>query len=252
MRNATPGRAAFQGVIIVSGQENDIAADPELQALANQIIEERGGYFRRSAEHVVRMGELLDEVRKKIAHGGWLTWIETNCSIGKSTARNYINLSGAVKRGEIDLPTVRSLSLKAALKLIAKPKEPPKQLTDTKDKREPSRRRENQVETKPEPSTTSEQPVEPLYVPPAPPIELMPGGATGTTPSLKQLSEFEDAADYVINILKLAAKVKVLQIHTQRAAELLDEIDEALVAFNSFRDQIAGIAVGGVIDGGAA
>lgn len=121
-----PGKGGSSELVV--RPEKDIPNSPDLQALAAQIKAERDAFERKSlesAQHIVRLGELLDEVRRAIGHGGWLKWIETNTGISKSTVYNYIELTAATRTGEIDLPTVGSLGLKAALKMIAKPKAKP-------------------------------------------------------------------------------------------------------------------------------
>lgn len=103
----------------------DIADSPELQDLSSKIKAEFEAVSRCSleaAKHMVELGHLLDRARASVPHGGWLKWIEQSCGVKKSSVYNYLNLAGAVQRGEIDLPTVGSLGLKAALATITKPK----------------------------------------------------------------------------------------------------------------------------------
>jgi hypothetical protein len=118
--------AIGNGAAISASEERqqDIANSAELQALADKINVERAGFERKSvesAEHLVRLGELLEEVRRKIRHGGWLKWIDANTGISQRHVYNFMQISAAVRAEKLEVATVASLGVKAALKLVAKP-----------------------------------------------------------------------------------------------------------------------------------
>lgn len=37
-----------------------------------------------------RIGQLLDQVKRGIAHGKWLPWLEKHCNFSRQTAKNYM------------------------------------------------------------------------------------------------------------------------------------------------------------------
>src|SRR5262249_48305297 len=80
-------------------------------------------------------GEALIAARSRVAEGGWQHWLRTHCFLSLSTAKLYIQITE--HRGEIEaaLEEDPNLSLRAARRLIAKPKNPPESSTKTDDQR---------------------------------------------------------------------------------------------------------------------
>lgn len=68
----------------------------DLGELAESINREHS-LFEKAAlsavEHAGRAGELLIKAKCQIRHGGWLSWIEANCSFGGRTAQGYMRVA---------------------------------------------------------------------------------------------------------------------------------------------------------------
>jgi hypothetical protein len=68
-------------------------------------------------EHALATGEALITAKAQIETGGWLKWLKS-CGLSEDKAARYMLLARHGK--ELDSARVRNLSLRAALKLIAK------------------------------------------------------------------------------------------------------------------------------------
>jgi hypothetical protein len=69
--------------------------DPDLEKLKYEINKEHQEVlttFRKSLEHALRIGALLDAVKQKLGHGlfGW--WMKKHCQFSLSTAKLYHRL----------------------------------------------------------------------------------------------------------------------------------------------------------------
>jgi hypothetical protein len=77
---------------------------------------------RVSLSHAIQAGRLLCEVKSKLAHGEWESWVATNLSLSEATARRYMRLA----RHEVELRDARrespALTIDDALKVLAEPK----------------------------------------------------------------------------------------------------------------------------------
>jgi Protein of unknown function (DUF3102) len=71
-------------------------ADLSLEMMAIGIKSHRESAercFSHGVEHAIGAGELLIEAKKKIKHGEWLPWLETNCELARRTAQAYMQLA---------------------------------------------------------------------------------------------------------------------------------------------------------------
>ena len=69
---------------------------PVLDDLAERINEEHReveSVFKTAVDHALKVGELLLEAKEAAPHGGWLPWVEANCSFSKRTAQAYMRLA---------------------------------------------------------------------------------------------------------------------------------------------------------------
>lgn len=103
-----------------------VAPVASLAELATEINREHEAAERAindSLEHARRCGELLIEAKRQCEHGEWETWVESNFSASYRTAAAYMRIA---KRWDDIEPKVQSsalLSIDAALRLLAAPRE---------------------------------------------------------------------------------------------------------------------------------
>jgi hypothetical protein len=96
----------------------------ELTALARRIRDEHQATqraFANALAHALNVGDALIEAQTRVATG-WSRWLRENCLMGKSTARLFIQLACHHTEIEAEISRVPGLSLRAARRLIAKPK----------------------------------------------------------------------------------------------------------------------------------
>lgn len=102
--------------------------DVNLDSLAEQAndfharSEEAG---RARIEYALAAGAALVEAKKLVAHGGWLPWLEEHFAAEPQTAQRYMRLAENVSRVTHLLSENPDLSIREALKAIAKPKDAP-------------------------------------------------------------------------------------------------------------------------------
>lgn len=113
---------------IVSNDSQKITADSDLFALAEAINEEHA-LAERHAELAIhrakRAGDMLNTAKGKVAHGEWLPWLAVNCPrLSERTARSYMRLAKNWEALESKSADSAVLTIDAALKLLAGPKEP--------------------------------------------------------------------------------------------------------------------------------
>lgn len=74
-------------------------------------------------ERAKEAGELLIEAKRLVGHGKWLPWLETNCRVCASMAEKYVKIAKGwdVLAGG-DTEHVPNLSIRDAVKLLAKPR----------------------------------------------------------------------------------------------------------------------------------
>jgi len=71
-------------------------AQASLGELASQINVAHGEFeaaFRRGLISACRAGQLLAEVKKRLAHGSYSEWVSVNCKIAPRTAQKYMKLA---------------------------------------------------------------------------------------------------------------------------------------------------------------
>ena len=98
-----------------------------LETLAHKIneqqalIEEAWGV---TLERAREAGELLIEAKRLVGHGNWLPWLEANCRVSASMAGKYMKIArgwNVLVQGNTE--RVPYLSIRDALKLLAKPRQ---------------------------------------------------------------------------------------------------------------------------------
>jgi hypothetical protein len=106
---------------------------PNLPTAPAQDLEERAERVRKCLllvstavenylEHALATGDELIRNKAEIPHGGWLEWLRT-CDLTEDTAGRFMRLARHRAELTANSARVRNLSLTAALKLIAKPKQ---------------------------------------------------------------------------------------------------------------------------------
>jgi hypothetical protein len=76
---------------------------------------------RTSAEHAMRVGDLLIEAKKLVKHGEWLPWLAQHCDMSESLAQRYMRLARARTEIEAKTDNCTDLSILSAMKLLAAP-----------------------------------------------------------------------------------------------------------------------------------
>jgi DNA modification methylase len=130
---AAPGRGATpieQAKKVTAGSINEIANDlqaaaaplelsksnslADLAARIRQEHEASAAAMKRSLEHAIAAGKLLNEAKAQLKHGQWLPWLREHCRVPERTATLYMRL--AKHFGEIG--NVADLSIRDAVALI--------------------------------------------------------------------------------------------------------------------------------------
>ncbi|PWT93560.1 MAG: hypothetical protein C5B56_00555 [Proteobacteria bacterium] len=98
--------------------------DDDLSALAHRIRNEHAAAqnaMRNAVAHALNAGDALAQAKAALP-GNWLGWLRANCSLSVRTAQLYVRL--AQHRAEIEdkLAGAPDFSVRAAQRLIAKPK----------------------------------------------------------------------------------------------------------------------------------
>src|SRR5262245_21116834 len=82
--------------------------------------------LKSAVEHAMATGDLLIEAKSQLDHGEWSPWLREHCEISERTARLYMRL--AKNREAIETyEDTASLTLNAAVRLLASPKKEEKQ-----------------------------------------------------------------------------------------------------------------------------
>ena len=58
----------------------------------NDLHQQIEGKLRSTVQDAIKAGEILTGVKDKLAHGGFLPWIEQNCVFGNKTAERYMKV----------------------------------------------------------------------------------------------------------------------------------------------------------------
>ncbi len=81
--------------------------------LAREINTEHGHvetYKHNTIQHAIRCGELLLEMKQRVGHGNWLTWVEEHFQASERTARNYMEIAKSAAVADLhDDTTMRSV-----------------------------------------------------------------------------------------------------------------------------------------------
>ena len=59
----------------------------------NELHQQIDGKLRSTVQDAIRAGEILTNVKEKLAHGEFLPWIEKNCVFGRKTAHRYMGIA---------------------------------------------------------------------------------------------------------------------------------------------------------------
>jgi len=97
----------------------------DLPALADRIRAEHQAVqaaMRNGVTHALAAGDGLVQAQSQVPSGQWARWLKENCFFSVRTAQLYMQLAG--NRGDIEAEISRApdLSLRAARRLISKPK----------------------------------------------------------------------------------------------------------------------------------
>jgi hypothetical protein len=92
--------------------------DPALtnDDLAREINAEHGHverYKRNTIKHAIRCGELLLEMKQRVGHGNWLTWVEEHFEASERTARNYMEIAKSAAAADLSEETTMRSALRA-------------------------------------------------------------------------------------------------------------------------------------------
>jgi cell division protein FtsB len=69
------------------------ALDTETRQFVQLKANETHGLLKRTAEHILRIGQNLKVVKEKLPHGQFLLWIEAEFEMSRWTARNFIRVA---------------------------------------------------------------------------------------------------------------------------------------------------------------
>jgi hypothetical protein len=105
----------------------DINRSNSLTDLAHRINTEHeacGSALQRGLQHAIACGQMLIEAKDHLAqHGGWLPWLQANCTVSVKMAQNYMRVArGFGKLGddpEANAQRVSHFSLRGALEFLA-------------------------------------------------------------------------------------------------------------------------------------
>lgn len=75
--------------------------------------------MRAGLEHAIEAGALLIEAKAAVGHGGWLPWLDQNCTVSPRTAQAYMRVARNVPKLKAKSATVAHLTLRDALSKMA-------------------------------------------------------------------------------------------------------------------------------------
>jgi hypothetical protein len=96
----------------------------ELKQLATEINAEHIaalGASRTALDHAQRAGDRLQQVKDRLKHGEWLSWLAANCDVAVTTAQEYMRVAkhwAQLEAYRNTRPAVH-LDITKALRLIA-------------------------------------------------------------------------------------------------------------------------------------
>lgn len=108
-----------------------------LDALAIRINEQQEQIeqaWGMTLELAKQAGEMLIEAKRLAGHGNWLPWLETHCRVSASMAEKYMKIAKGWDTLAAGNPEyVPNLSIRDAVKLLAKPRTPKAETPPTID-----------------------------------------------------------------------------------------------------------------------
>lgn len=69
------------------------ALDVETCQFVQQKADETHGLLKRTADHILRIGQNLRAVKEKLPHGQFLSWVRTEFGMSRWTAQNFIRVA---------------------------------------------------------------------------------------------------------------------------------------------------------------
>jgi hypothetical protein len=91
----------------------------ELAVRINEAYEALASAQKGTLEYAIKAGELLQEAKKKVEHGGWSKWLERNCpNIPARTATDYMKLAEHQSCLDPNRQRAADLSMRGALRAI--------------------------------------------------------------------------------------------------------------------------------------
>jgi hypothetical protein len=102
--------------LVILETKQDLAAKIKAE---HQSLMEAG---RRTLEHALALGDLLNVAKVKVGHGNWLEWLARECpDVSERHARNFMAMAKERARIEAKSATVADLTIREALTLISTP-----------------------------------------------------------------------------------------------------------------------------------
>jgi hypothetical protein len=89
----------------------------------NLLHAEMTGHMTMAVKKAIEIGRLLTERKAELAHGEWISWVESNLTFNDSQARKYMRVYRNRHRSTDLLDGATSIN--QAVALLAEPREPP-------------------------------------------------------------------------------------------------------------------------------
>jgi len=64
-----------------------------LASLINAQHDQATRHARSALEHARQAGELLQQAKAQVGHGGWVAWLATNCDVSPRQAQRYMKVA---------------------------------------------------------------------------------------------------------------------------------------------------------------
>jgi hypothetical protein len=111
-------------------KSNSLAELAECIRATHEVVRQA---LKMGVENAMATGDLLIEAKAQIDHGDWTPWLREHCKMSERTARLYMRLAKnrEVIEAHVD---AASLTLNAAARLLASPKEEEEKQDDFIDK----------------------------------------------------------------------------------------------------------------------
>ena len=107
---------------------NELMTTQDLAALAEKINSanhQANETAKKAVLFAVECGQALIAAKAQVKHGQWGQWLKGNCDIAERTAQSYMKLANDYPLlSESKAQRVADLSIREAVKELAKPKEP--------------------------------------------------------------------------------------------------------------------------------